>query len=256
MSFVRIILVIGFMYSYTICSYAEVGAYIVYEKPGNAPEKLLKKKLEASSAIESVITFVNDYFHLPQRLEFFFGGEDGPFYDGEENRIGIPYDFVMEVKSRFVKAQYEETGVNADEATMDAIMHTMFHEFAHAVIYMYDLPIVGKEEDAADGLATVLLIEYFEDGQEIAISAADLYDLESDDREVFEEADFWDEHSLDEQRYYSTLCHVYGSDPKRYAYILEDEYFSNERAELCLDEYDNLSRSWLVLLKAHIKLNN
>lgn len=56
---------------------------------------------------------------------------------------------------------------------------------------MYDLAIVGKEEDATDALATILLIEFFEQGQEIARSAADLFDLESSDIQTFEEADFW-----------------------------------------------------------------
>ncbi len=133
-------------------------------------------------------------------------------------------------------------------------MHTLFHELAHALISIYELPVIGKEEDAADGLASVLLIEFFEDGQEIAISAADLFDLESDDKEIFED-DFWNEHSLDAQRFYSTLCHVYGSEPEKYGYLVEQSAFSEERAELCIEEYEILSSSWFGLLKPYIKHN-
>ncbi|MEM7017126.1 MAG: DUF4344 domain-containing metallopeptidase [Pseudomonadota bacterium] len=255
MSFPRAILVVFLLLSAAV-AYAENTAYVTYEKPADATEKLLKKRLVSTNTVESVITFINDNFYLPEQLEFFFGGEEGPLYDSEDNQIFIPYSFVTEVEERFAEAQYEETGVSADEATMDAIMHTMFHEFAHSAIYMYDLPVIGKEEDAADGLATVLLIEYFEDGQEIAISAADLFNLESDDRDALGEEDFWDEHSLDEQRYYSTLCHVYGSNPKEYNSILEDASFSEERAELCEEEYEHLSESWHALLNPHMKPEN
>ncbi|MCW9000601.1 MAG: DUF4344 domain-containing metallopeptidase, partial [Kangiellaceae bacterium] len=66
--------------------------------------------------------------------------------------------------------------------------------------------------------------------QEIALSAADLFYLESEDRTELDEQDFWGEHSLDLQRYYSTLCHVYGSDPDKYKAILEQDYFSEYRA--------------------------
>ena len=179
-----------------------------------------------------------------------FGGEDGPLYDPEINKILIPYTFIDEVKQRFVKARYSETGVTPDEATNDALMHTLFHELGHALIEMYQLPVVGKEEDAVDSLANVLLIEFYDKGQETVLSAADLFDLESEDKNgSYEEADFWDEHSLDEQRYYATLCHIYGSDPDKYASVLENTDISDDRAELCIEEYEAASRNWLKLLK-------
>ena len=50
----------------------------------------------------------------------------------------------------------------------------------------------------------------------IAIAAATLFGLFGADREQFQEADFWDEHSLDEQRFFNILCWVFGSDPATY----------------------------------------
>ncbi len=232
---------------------AENRARAVYEKPGSAIEAVIKKELKTSDSIESVVTLINENFHLSEPLDIVFGGEEGPLYDSEENKILIPYSFVQEVKQRFIAANYSETGVSATDATLDALMHTLFHELAHALVFMYELPVVGKEEDAADGLATVLLIDLFEDGQEISISAADLFDLESEDIEEFAEGDFWDEHSLDIQRYYSTLCYVYGSGPNKYAYLSKQADFSQERAELCIEEYENRSKSWILLLKPYFK---
>lgn len=226
---------------------------ITYQTPLDVAETAIQQQLKASSEITETLALINDTFELKEPLHIIFGGEDGPLFDSESHSILFPYTFINEVESRFTAADYENTGRSIHDATIDAVMHTLFHELAHALIFMHELPIVGKEEDAADGLASILLIAFFNNGQEIAISAADLFDLESTDIEIFEEDDFWDEHSLDIQRYYSTLCHVYGSDPEQYAHIAQDTAFSEERAELCIEEYESLSQSWFALLAPYIK---
>ena len=255
MNFLKSIQLIICYFLLVSSAFAEAGAHIVFANPENTNESAIQKELQSSEDIESVVALINDNFRLPTPLYFVFGGEDGPLYDGQKNEIVIPYSFVQEIKNRFIKAKYSETGITANEAAMDALIHTMFHELAHAFVLMYDLPVLGKEEDAADGLATVLLIDFFENGQEISISAADLFDLESEDTKVLEDEDFWDEHSLDAKRFYSTLCLVYGSDPEKYAYLLKEEDLTEEWAERCVVEYENTSRSWFVLLKPHIKHN-
>lgn len=224
-------------------------ATLVFDKPVNAVETNILKKLKQAGDAAEVVNLVNQKLRLPKPLRIVFGGEEGPLYDPEINEILVPYTFITEVNNRFIKAKYSETGVTPDEATNDALMHTLFHELGHALIEMYQLPIVGKEEDAADSLANVLLIEFYDNGQETVLSAADLFDLESEDSNNLEEADFWDEHSLDAQRYYSTLCHVYGSDPDNYASAIEDTDISDDRADLCIEEYEAASRNWFKLLK-------
>ena len=233
---------------------AEGEALVSYKEPRSADEVVIAKRLKAATDIPDVMAIINENFRLQEDLEFVFGAEDGPLYDPGINKIWIPYAFIEEVKERFVAANYAQSGVSADDATMDSLLHTLFHELAHALIYRYELPVVGKEEDAADALATVLLIRFFEDGQELAISAADLFDLESEESESELTAEsFWDEHSLDSQRYYSTLCHVYGSAPEKYGNLLAESEFSENRAEGCIEEYEILLSSWLKLLAPHMK---
>lgn len=233
-------------------AHAQSQVSIIYQAPVDKIEIRIEQQLKASSEIPETLDLINDTFRLEAPLQIIFGGKDGPLFDGDSLQILIPYSFIKKVESRFITAKYDDSGRSIAAATMDAVMHTLFHELAHALIFMHELPIVGKEEDAADSLASVLLIEFFNEGQEIAISAADLFDFESTDSETFEEDDFWDEHSLDVQRYYSTLCHVYGSKPEKYAHIAEDADFSEGRAELCIEEYNSLSHSWFTLLAPYI----
>lgn len=249
-----ILFIIGSFFLST--AFAENGVRVVYEAPLNAAEASTVNMLKVSAVTEPVVTLINETITFPRPLEIVFGGEEGPLYDSDTNKILVPYSFIQEVKSRFAAAKYAETGISPEEAAQDALMHTLFHELAHALIYLHELPIVGREEDAADTLASVLLIEFFEEGQEIAISAADLFDLESEDIDEFEEQDFWDEHSLDVQRYYSTLCHVYGSEPEKYAHLKDDGVIGDERAELCIEEYEQVSKGWMLLLSPYTIKDN
>ena len=213
-----------------------------------------KALLESSDEIQSVVNLVNDEFQLLNNITLVFGEDEGPLFDSELNKIIIPYAFLDEIQERFTLAKYEKTsGLKLDEIVIDAVMHTLFHELAHAFIAQYDLPVLGREEDAADGLASIFLIEYFEQGQEIVLTAADLFDLESQDIETLEKQDYWGEHSLDIQRYYSSMCNVYGSAPKAYAHIKKEQGFSAEKAENCITDYDILLHSWLTLLKPYRK---
>ena len=228
---------------------AKPQAELIYTPAQTAQEAAIQRQIKQSGSGEEVVALINDTLTLPRSLRIVFGADDGPLYDPEYREILIPYDFIEEVNTRFVAAKYASTGVTPTQATEDALIHTLFHELGHALIDLYQLPVVGKEEDAVDALANVLLIEFYEQGQETVLSAADLFDLESTDRDTLEDADFWDEHSLDEQRYYSALCHVYGSAPDKYASLLKQAGISEDRAELCISEYQALASNWFRLLK-------
>lgn len=215
-------------------------------------DKAAKDFVQNSQGLADVKVLVNREFTLTKKIDVQFGAEDGPLFAPDLNVIMMPYWFVDEVKARFNKAKYQETGVTIMQATEDAMMHTVLHELAHALIYQYQIPVLGKEEDAADSLANVLLIEFFENGQEIVLSAADLFDLESTDRNTLTDEDFWDEHSLDEQRYYTALCHVYGSASDKYQQLVQQQYISSERAEYCIEDYAVQADSWLTLLAPYL----
>ena len=89
-------------------------------------------------------------------------------------------------------------------------------------------------------------------GDEVAISAADMFAFESEDKPNFYElSEYINEHSFDLQRYFSTLCLVYGSNPKRYPKLLNeiDTSYLVERQEFCIQQYHQTNQSWHTYLK-------
>jgi hypothetical protein len=230
-----------------------LSATTTFLEANSKSERKVKAELQNSETISASLGLINQHFKLKQSVEFVFGAEDGPLFDTELNQIWIPYFFIEDSFDYFSFANNQgkllRKGVTIEQATDDALMHTLFHEFAHAIIYLNNIPVLGKEEDAADSFANFLLIEFFEEGAEIAINAADLFKLEGQQKGTLTEEDFQAEHSLDKQRYYAILCQVYGSDPKKYASLKNKEKFTDERAELCIDEYNIMVDNWLTLLK-------
>lgn len=92
--------------------------------------------------------------------------------------------------------------------------HVLYHEIGHMYVDLFDLPVLGKEEDAVDMLATVMMLS---DGRNDAASgladAADgWYYSERTRGTSYSEADFSGQHSLDIQRSFTITCLVVGSD--------------------------------------------
>ena len=195
--------------------------------------------------LPELITFMNGLLRLAEPVTVLTEVEEGPLFDPEHMEIFMPGSFADLIAEYF----------GTDDAPIgDVYFHTLVHEVGHVLFAQYDLPLLAREEDAADALASVLLLEYAENGAQVVLNAAEMFGLESEERVMFDESDFWSEHSLDIQRYYATICHVYGSDPDEHQDLINTDYgLSEERADVCEHEYERIRRSWLDVLKPYLK---
>lgn len=225
---------------------------VVYTDPDSANDGSVIGILKSIDGVPFATSFLNELLDLPQTITVRYGADEGPLYDPEINEIWIPYAFVTEITKRFSSSGLSSDDEHATQITQDVLMHTLFHEVGHALVALYELPILGREEDAVDSLANVLMLEYLQEGADATLNAADMFSLESEDREYFDEQDFWDSHSLDIQRYYTTVCHVYGSAPEHHSFLIEDELLSAERGDECIEEYAKVSSSWHHVLRHYL----
>lgn len=140
-------------------------------------------------------------------------------------------------------------------ATQFAINNSLFvmqHEIGHLFVGEFELPVLGKEEDAADGLATLFLLnQQSEDGNEALIDAADGWYLAEYDNaaEEYEASDFYGEHSLSIQRAYQVVCFMVGADPETFAEVATEYEIDEERQESCASDYESAANSWAGLLE-------
>jgi hypothetical protein len=206
-----------------------------------------------SSMLKLLMPDLNRSFALPKDLSIVFSdcGEINAFYSKKSKDITICYELV-DYLSQSLRRGYAKTA-DADAALTNAIAFVFFHELGHALIDIYDLSITGKEEDAADQLATVILLE-LEHGGVMAIHGALAFGLlAADDTEV-DELPFWDEHSFGRQRYFNVICWVYGSNPDP---TIKDAVakggLPESRSSQCVSEYKRMHRAWLKLLSPFLK---
>jgi Putative metallopeptidase len=176
----------------------------------------------------------------------------GPFYNPEDNSITLPYGFaalVFEVES---SSSPEVSPEEVGEQVGAVNSFILAHEFAHALIANFELPVLGKEEDAADSISTAVLLTIPE-GAEYAADAAAFFAALSDSQEPPALVDYADSHSLDLQRAFDILCWVAGSSEASYEEVAEFEALPQSRLETCPQEYAQLVTSIEDELKPHLK---
>ncbi|MEF1291843.1 DUF4344 domain-containing metallopeptidase [Vibrio sp. M260118] len=221
---------------------------IRYLEPNNASEAELKTAIEESEVNQTLIDLSDQLFPFNNTLTVQYGSDDGPMYDPQNHVVHMPYHFYQEALHYFKKNKYDEKyGKSAELGALDTVLHTLLHEAGHAYIADQNIPILGKEEDAVDNFAALIMIEYVENGADAAISAADMFAFESEDKpDKYAFGEYIDEHSFDLQRYFSTLCLVYGSDPKQHQGLLDEveNDFLADRKDFCVFQYRNIGYNW------------
>jgi hypothetical protein len=129
-----------------------------------------------------------------------------------------------------------------------AVRFVFLHEIAHALIDAYKLPITGGEEDAADRCAAFInLKELGDEGVDAVFAAAEAFSIES--KRATGKRNLSDEHLLQEQRFYNSLCMVYGSNPTKYSRIRSEKLLPESRAVRCPNEYQRTVDSCISLLE-------
>ncbi|MCK4713431.1 MAG: hypothetical protein KAT26_11190 [Marinosulfonomonas sp.] len=132
------------------------------------------------------------------------------------------------------------------------LISTFYHELAHALIDILELPVLGQEEDAADVFSVLMVDRLFGEDETLAINAGAARGFEVDAIEARgkgREWDWADEHGPDMQRYYNIVCLTYGSAPKRRADFATQMKLPEDRAKICEGEFALASKSWVPIIK-------
>lgn len=168
------------------------------------------------------------------------------FYDPNDSSVTMCYELMEHFYGTFKSAG--DTDAAAYQKMFDAVQFVFLHEIGHALIDTLRLPVTANEEDAADRLSSyVNLKEMGDEGVRAVFAAADAFNIESK-QNTSGQRNMADEHLLGEQRFYNSLCMIYGSEPEKYANIVTEGYLPRERAVRCPSEYQRTVESWMNLL--------
>jgi Putative metallopeptidase len=148
------------------------------------------------------------------------------------------------------------------EFVVGNLLFVLGHEAGHALIRELDVPVTGREEDAAD-IFSVLMALMCEEGfgERVLANAALGWFLSdrSDRRERRSRRDdtadakYYDEHGIDLQRAYNIVCLMVGSNPEKFAGLADAAKLPRERQTGCRTDYLSAQRSWHQVLQPHLR---
>jgi Putative metallopeptidase len=133
------------------------------------------------------------------------------------------------------------------------LLFTLLHELGHAAINQFNLPVLGREEDAADSFAATRLIRVgssFSD-QVVAGAAQSWFLMDRRDRKEGDTVPYYDEHGPDQQRAYQIVCFVVGSNASKFKKLADETKLPDDRRDSCADDFRTAAKSWDALLDAH-----
>jgi hypothetical protein len=136
-----------------------------------------------------------------------------------------------------------------DEVVYGGFIGVLLHEAGHSVFDMYNVPVFGREEDAADQMAAFIALNFNKDvARTITRGFAYLWRAFASGGDPKGWEDFADEHGTSQQRYFNTLCMGYGADEQTFKDFVDKGWLPKERAEGCTAEYQQVRLAFLKTL--------
>jgi hypothetical protein len=154
-----------------------------------------------------------------------------------------------------LKGLTEQQRVDRVEFVAGNTLVLLLHEFGHAHIAEMHLPVLGREEDAADTFAALrlLMIGTSFSQHELAQAATGWFLNDRRDQDTGEKPLYYDEHNLSQQRAYQILCLMVGSDPVKFKSLADQMKMPEERQQTCKRDYAKTSQGWDAVLKPWLR---
>ena len=223
---------------------------VKYVRPTNPQHLKIYAILKQRRVLERLQTLLSPV-RLPARLlvkTVGCDGESNAWYEDSDHTVTVCYEYFADLERN---APFETTpaGVTPADAITGPGSEVFLHEIAHALFDLLHVPILGREEDAADQIASYMLLRLDKDLSRRSVAAvAYMYakEAQADDKPGIKH--FADVHSLPAQRLYNLLCMAYGADPVMFADAIELGHLPKDRAEDCSFEYKQVDHAFKRLI--------
>jgi hypothetical protein len=161
---------------------------------------------------------------------------------------GIPQVTPLAPASSYIPTPDNEAKLN--RFVSDVLLFVLLHEMGHMVISEFHVPVLGREEDAADRFAAAVMTGNLSDGPEAKthslLSVGLFWDAwhRSEQTSAPGQYNWADEHGQHEQRAYAIVCLLYGAAPQRYAEVAQHAALEPSRRQSCIREAAKNRTDW------------
>jgi hypothetical protein len=224
-----------------------------YVPPKNPAHQTIHDQMKQGRALEHLQELLSP-LRLPYPLTIKVEGCDGAvnaFYNDEV--ITVCYEMLADIL-KSAPAQDLPIGISRADTVLGPVLAVFLHETAHAVFNMLRIPVLGREEDAADQFAAYVMLRLSKDeARRLILGSAYHHSLQMPGQKITIPVQLLsNEHSTPAQRAFNILCIGYGADDKLFADVVEKNFLPKERAEVCAREYDDINFAMTTLIGPHI----
>lgn len=226
---------------------------IEYVAPTNPAHQQIYETLKSNHVLER---FQELFRIFPMERPFGFklagcDGEANAWFDPDDRMITLCYEYIEEAE-KFAREKRAQDGISPEDAVIGPVVETFLHEAAHALFAVFEIPVLGREEDAADQVAAYSLLQLGDDTARRMIGGvAHNLSIEAKRSKANRQA-LANEHGLPAQRFYNLVCIAYGAKPQLFSDVVEKGYLPKDRAEGCEDEYNQVAYAVATLLGPHM----
>jgi hypothetical protein len=171
----------------------------------------------------------------------------------QPGRISVCYEYLEDIR-RMMPAETTPEGITPHDAVAGQLFYVLSHEMGHAMFDMLDVPVLGRQEDAADQFATYIMLQFGHDqARRLITGAAISYrSFLTNPKVTAPLAAFSDTHSPPATRFFNMLCLAYGGNPNVFADFVTKDYLPKQRASNCRREYRQVAFALGRLIAPHL----
>jgi hypothetical protein len=225
---------------------------VEYVAPSQKEHAWIYKAAQEQQVLETLSRILG-VLRMPRPVKLRISSCDGvsnAWYDDTDHTVTFCYEFIADLARNAPEAA--TSGIALDQAVLGPFTYFYLHEIGHALIDTLKLPVLGREEDAADRFAAFVLLQAGPDVASRTLRAtAWTFRHDARDRKL-DDTDFADVHGLDAQRFYDLVCLAYGKDPVTFREAPEKAGLPLDRAEECAAEWRQVRYGYQTVLAKYL----
>jgi hypothetical protein len=215
---------------------------IAYRQPTDHKFDPIYERLKSRHVLEELGQFLAP-LRLPKKLTIQTdecGAQQRSFQDG---KVTVCYELVDQI----IKVASQLKPESRASVIAGAFIQATLHAVAYGVIEQLELPVWGRESDAADRLAALVMLKFGEEVAERTIKATALFFNLS--RKTWTGSAFAAIDSPEDQRFYNYLCIAYGGSPITFGFVAQKTdnqppILPQHRARQCGYEYEQIRKAF------------
>jgi hypothetical protein len=217
-------------------------ARVSYERPNDPRMFETYTAWQDGKVLESMRGTILRRFNVENLLSLSLKncGQSNAFYRSDVKEIVMCWELLGSV----IDSSARRFGSNRDlmiNAATSTFVFILYHELGHALVDLKKTATFGREEDNADQIATLLLLEdnLRRNHAESTVTMLGVFDFwQANNNQYLSRHELTGQHSPGQQRAFNVICWALGSDPiSRYKHLAQMTKFPLQKIDSCVKEY-------------------